>query len=264
MSIHHVFLFTSSALSQFARARASCRALPAVLLPSREMLLTLAVLTSGALLVCATLAPKAVVVLFVDDSGYADIGPLNASQVPYTPHITALGRDGITFSDFHAAPLCTPSRAALQTGRVAARTGVHRNFNSGALHGLSEAEITLGDLARSAGWATHFLGKCVGGVCAHWRHVRALVARGVRIKMLARAPRRSLAVIRVRSPLPCCDPTARPLAVLPRRSLAAPSLPRCPSLPHPHTPRPGGTWATRLASTPRAAATTRPSPSPTR
>jgi arylsulfatase G len=108
-------------------------------------------------------------VLFVDDWGYGDLGEncLAASAVPgaqpsdidfesscstatgstTTPHMDALARGGMRFTDFHAgAAVCTPSRAALQTGRLGARTGVTSNFMPGSLGGLPKEELTIAQL----------------------------------------------------------------------------------------------------------------------
>ena len=66
-------------------------------------------------------------------------------------------------TDFHAgASVCTPSRAALQTGRMGARTGVTSNFSPGSLGGLPLAENTIAELLRPAGYATVAIGKVSG------------------------------------------------------------------------------------------------------
>ena len=81
-----------------------------------------------ALLAARTLAakPKGVVIFLVDDSGYADMGAMGFE--PDTPNL-ALASSGVRFTDFHALPLCTPSRAQLLTGRLGPRTGLKGNFD---------------------------------------------------------------------------------------------------------------------------------------
>ena len=66
--------------------------------------------------------PNIVIIVF-DDLGYGDIGAYGASRIA-TPHLDALASDGVVMSDFYAgANVCTPSRAALLTGKYAARVG---------------------------------------------------------------------------------------------------------------------------------------------
>ena len=55
-----------------------------------------------------------VVVILVDDLGFADIGPYGSEIA--TPHLDRLARDGVSFTNYHTTPLCSPSRAALLTG----------------------------------------------------------------------------------------------------------------------------------------------------
>ena len=78
----------------------------------------------------------------------------------FTPAMDALANSGIRFTDFHvAAAVCTPSRSALQTGRVGARTGVTSNFQPGSLSGLPLNETTLGEYLRPNGYTTCAIGK---------------------------------------------------------------------------------------------------------
>ena len=64
------------------------------------------------------------------------------------------------FTDMHAGfSVCTPSRAALLTGRLAPRTGVSSNFGDDSTHGLPLTERTIADLLEPAGWESHHIGK---------------------------------------------------------------------------------------------------------
>src|ERR1041385_7177364 len=82
-------------------------------------LITLSLL--AAQLGAQTSQPKPNVVLIVtDDVGYGDIGSYGARDVK-TPSIDSLARDGVRMTDFYAAPQCTPTRAALISGRYQQR-----------------------------------------------------------------------------------------------------------------------------------------------
>ena len=77
-------------------------------------------------------------------------------------HLDALAAKGLRFSDFHANSVCTPSRAALQTGRYNMRYGLRGNFETDSKEGLAAAEVTLGELLSGAGYSTHAIGKVRG------------------------------------------------------------------------------------------------------
>ena len=105
-----------------------------------------------------------VLVLFTDDQGVGDVGRYG-SEIP-TPHIDALGRDGLTFSQFYAASsICTPSRFGLLTGRAAHRsadelTGALMFLDArDARRGIRPHEPTFAESLRQAGYATHLVGK---------------------------------------------------------------------------------------------------------
>ena len=115
----------------------------------------------------APLAPGArrpnVLLIFVDDLGYGELGCQGNPQIP-TPHIDALAERGIRLtSGYVSAPYCSPSRAGLLTGRYQTRFGHERNFigrqNLDPAIGLPTSERTLGDALRDAGYATGLVGK---------------------------------------------------------------------------------------------------------
>lgn len=100
-----------------------------------------------------------VVILLVDDYGWADAGA-NWPATRETAHIDALAASGVRFTDMHAMSVCTPSRAALLTGRLGLRTGVVVNFNTDAEAGLPRTEVTLASMLKdSAGYDTKIIGK---------------------------------------------------------------------------------------------------------
>ena len=99
-----------------------------------------------------------VLLIVADDLGYGELGCQGNAQIP-TPHIDALARSGVRFTDgYVAAPVCGPSRAALLTGRYPQRFGFE--FNLGASGGgLALRERTLADLLKAGGYATGMFGK---------------------------------------------------------------------------------------------------------
>ena len=125
----------------------------------------LALLVAGA--VAQTPAPTAarpnVVLIITDDAGYGDLGSYGATDIR-TPNIDSLGRDGVRFTDFYAnAPLCSPTRAALVTGRYQQRYALEAalgNANSPAAEqGLPAQGRSLPALLKPNGYATALIGK---------------------------------------------------------------------------------------------------------
>ena len=103
-----------------------------------------------------------VVVILADDLGYRDVSYQGAADIE-TPHIDRLAQTGIIFSNGYVAhPLCSPSRAALMTGRYPARFGMESNLPYAPFdeqHGLSLQERTVADYLREAGYRTAIVGK---------------------------------------------------------------------------------------------------------
>ena len=99
------------------------------------------------------------IVINIDDMGYADIGPYG-STLNRTPHLDRMAQEGRKLMCFYAAPVCSPSRAALMTGcypkRVLPIPGVL--FPAGAV-GLNPAERTVAERLKELGYATGCIGK---------------------------------------------------------------------------------------------------------
>src|SRR5436305_14525545 len=85
-----------------------------------------------------------VVLILADDLGYGDLGCYGATDVR-TPHLDRLAAEGTRFTDFSVvAPLCTPSRAALLTGRYPGRVGLATGvLRPDAKAGLGKDVVTL-------------------------------------------------------------------------------------------------------------------------
>lgn len=101
-----------------------------------------------------------VILLFIDDQGYYDLGCYGATEVK-TPRIDALATEGIRFTDYYAAsPICSPSRAGLLTGCYPRRVGMEVWVQrEDAKRGLHPEEVTMGELFKADGYATACIGK---------------------------------------------------------------------------------------------------------
>lgn len=100
-----------------------------------------------------------VLLIFTDDQGYAEAGCYGLTDVP-TPHIDSLAELGVRFTDgYVSAPVCSPSRAGLLTGRYQQRFGHEHNPGNSREAGLPLTERTMADYFRAAGYATGLVGK---------------------------------------------------------------------------------------------------------
>ena len=103
--------------------------------------------------------PPNVVVIFIDDMGYADIGPFGAKGYS-TPHLDRMAAEGRKFTDFVVSTaVCSASRAALMTGCYHRRVGIAGALGPGAKHGINANEMTLAEVCKQKGYATAVYGK---------------------------------------------------------------------------------------------------------
>ena len=99
-----------------------------------------------------------VVLIFIDDMGYADIGPFGA-KIP-TPNLDRMAAEGMKFTDFQvSSAVCSASRAALLTGCYHRRIGFQGALGPKANVGISDGEMTLAELCKQKGYATAIYGK---------------------------------------------------------------------------------------------------------
>ncbi len=100
-----------------------------------------------------------VVIIFIDDMGYADIGPFGAKDYA-TPHLDRMAAEGRIFTDFHSATgVCSASRAALLTGCYPERVSILGALFPHDKHGLHPDELTIAEMCKQQGYATAVFGK---------------------------------------------------------------------------------------------------------
>src|SRR3954453_23586350 len=99
-----------------------------------------------------------VVVIFIDDLGYADIGPFGATKQK-TPNLDRMAAEGMKLTSFYAAPVCSVSRAQLMTGCYRARVSVPGVYFPAGPQGLNPKEVTIAERLKERGYATQCVGK---------------------------------------------------------------------------------------------------------
>jgi len=102
-----------------------------------------------------------VVIMLSDNVGYGDVGAYGAGEIRgmATPRIDELASEGLRLTQFFVEPACTPSRAALITGRYSLRLGLSTVIIAGTPNTLQSNEVTLGKLFKGQGYATGIVGK---------------------------------------------------------------------------------------------------------
>ncbi|MCY4187208.1 MAG: arylsulfatase [Bryobacterales bacterium] len=97
-----------------------------------------------------------IILVMTDDQGYGEVGAHGNSMIQ-TPNLDALHAESVRLTNFHVDPTCSPTRAALVTGRYSSRTGVwHTIMGRSIVH---REETTFADVLSEAGYATGFFGK---------------------------------------------------------------------------------------------------------
>lgn len=100
-----------------------------------------------------------VVIIFIDDMGYADIGCFGADDY-LTPNIDKMAREGARFTNFYASQaVCSASRASLLTGCYAERIGIQGALNSHSNNGINPNELLIPEMLKEKGYATGIFGK---------------------------------------------------------------------------------------------------------
>ncbi len=129
---------------------------------SRRAFLRAAAAAPSLGLAAQTAKPPNIILILADDLGYGDLGVYGNKSIR-TPHLDRLAREGLRFTDFHAnGPMCSPTRAAILTGRYQHRFG--RKFESALGEdsydsGLPATATTIAQVLKERGYATAIYGK---------------------------------------------------------------------------------------------------------
>ena len=100
-----------------------------------------------------------IVYIMSDDMGYGDLGSYGSTDIR-TPNIDSIARDGVRLTEAYAnGVLCSPTRAALMTGRYPQRYAVERALGSEGTFGLKVTGQSVPQLMKNAGYATALVGK---------------------------------------------------------------------------------------------------------
>ncbi|MCC6355968.1 MAG: sulfatase-like hydrolase/transferase, partial [Verrucomicrobiae bacterium] len=106
------------------------------------------------------------IVIFCDNLGYGDVGCFNPESKNRTPRVDRMAAEGMRFTDcYAAAPVCTPSRAAMMTGCYPRRVGLDRTepdnhvLRPVSRNGLNPDEVTIAEVLKARGYATACIGK---------------------------------------------------------------------------------------------------------
>jgi arylsulfatase A-like enzyme len=116
------------------------------------------VLVSGAPAMAADAQPPNIIYIVADDLGWTDVG-FHGSDIE-TPTLDKLAASGAQFGQFYAQPMCTPTRAALLTGRYPLRYGLQSGvIPSAGGYGLATDEYLLPQMLKDRGYVTALIGK---------------------------------------------------------------------------------------------------------
>src|SRR5680860_1203692 len=100
-----------------------------------------------------------VIIIYTDDQGAIDLNCYGATDL-VTPNMDNIVNSGIKFTQFYGAPVCSPSRAGLLTGKTPQHAGVPGNVSSLSLEaGMPTEQYTIAEMFKDAGYKTAHIGK---------------------------------------------------------------------------------------------------------
>ena len=99
-----------------------------------------------------------IILIFIDDMGYGDIGPFGSTK-NRTPNLDRMAKEGMKLTSFYAAPVCSVSRAQVLTGCYGQRVSIPGVLFPGAPVGINPEEHTVAELVKAQGYATMCIGK---------------------------------------------------------------------------------------------------------
>lgn len=115
-------------------------------------------LSAGAMSSSPADPPPNIILILADDLGYADLSCYGGTRME-TPNIDRLAAEGVRFTDFHSnGPMCSPTRAALLTGRYQQRVGIERALGAHD-SGFPDGTVTIAERLQDAGYKTAIFGK---------------------------------------------------------------------------------------------------------
>src|SRR6056297_3126309 len=105
-------------------------------------------------------SPPNVIIIYTDDQGSIDVNTYGAEDL-YTPNMDLLAETGVRFTQFYAAaPVCSPSRAALLTGKTPLAAGLPGTASSKmGEEGMPSEEVTIAEVLKDNGFVTGHIGK---------------------------------------------------------------------------------------------------------
>ncbi|MCA9122881.1 MAG: sulfatase [Planctomycetaceae bacterium] len=122
-------------------------------------IISIAVLAAVSQSASAADRPPNVVVIFIDDMGYGDIGPFGATGYT-TPNLDRMAKEGRIFTDFYVTQaVCSASRAGLLTGCYNVRVGILGALGPQSNIGINADEVTIAEICKQQGYATACYGK---------------------------------------------------------------------------------------------------------
>ncbi|XP_026467511.1 arylsulfatase B-like [Ctenocephalides felis] len=137
--------------------------------------LLLILITSQFSAKCELLKKPHIIFILADDLGWNDVGFHGLSQIP-TPNIDALAYSGISLQNYYVQTVCTPSRAALMTGKYPIHTGMQNSVLFGTeARGLPLSERLFPQYLKDLGYSNHMIGKWHLG---HYKRVYTPLYRG--------------------------------------------------------------------------------------